>query len=297
MDYNKLFQEKYQETFQQLENLVNSEFKSSKEDDEDERDYFETYNELNAKLEERRSQRFETSSLKTEIEIYEYFTTRNNKVNFPEILFPGVLERKTKKLFIEKHNEAEYPVFIEELAENKAYQDVIDITNNYDKYIDLVYRDKKWKWIDFSGYDRNYESAEYYDNLFAKIYPTPNQTGSKTKRDYRDEVYQTKQRLKTFTEEEKIFLIKICYENIVLTRKGLDKTEFMKLCQIVSGIEDLSIFYQDAQNSKSYSLLKKKYDYFLKLEAGQFLPILINKLEILGLPGMKAEVRMIQSKT
>ena len=169
MDYSILFEEKYKETLGKLERFVNNEFKSSKENDDDERDFRETYNEVRAKLEEWRSQQFDTSSLKTDLEIYKHFTTQNNKVSFPKFLFPGVLERKTKKLFVEKHKEAEYSVFVEELSENKAYQDVIDIVNNYDKYFDLVYRDKKWKPIDFSRYDQNYESAEYFFKHYKKM--------------------------------------------------------------------------------------------------------------------------------
>lgn len=297
MDYSKLFEEKYQETFRRLESFVNSEFKSSKEKIEDERDFRETYNEVRSQLEEWRSQHFEKSEIKTEIETYRYFTSQNNKVTFPEYLFPGVLERKTKKLFLEKHSEAKYPAFIEELAENKAYQDVIDVINNYDKYFDLLYRDKKWKDLALTEYDRNYESSSHYIDLHRKIYPPTNHTAKSIKRDFSEEIAQTKLQLKAFTEEEKLFLIKVCFEKILVTQKGLDKTEFMKLCQIVSGIEDFSIFYQDAQNAKSYSLLKKKYDYFKKLEAGEFLQILINKLDALGMTGMKAEVKIIQSKT
>jgi len=297
MDYSKLFEDTYKQKFQEVEIFVNGQFKSSKGNEEDERDFLETYNEVKSQLEEWKTQHFEKSSLKTEIETYRYFTTRNNKATFPEYLFPGVLDQKTKKLFLEKHSEAEYSSFIEDLAENKVYQHVIDIINNYDKYFDLIYRGKKWKRIALTEYDRNYESSPHYLNLHRKIFPPTNHIVSTTKRDFSEEIAQTQQRLKNFTEEEKLFLIKVCYENIVLSRKGLDKTEFMKLCQIISGIEDLSIFYQDAQNSKSYSLLKKKYDYFIKLEAGEFLQILINKLEILGLTGMKAEVKMIQSKT
>lgn len=297
MDYSKLFEEKYQSIFQNLENFVNSEFKSSKEDEEDERDYQETYNEVRSKLEEWRSQHFEKSSLNSNPQIYQYFTSRNNKVSFPEHLLPGVLEKKTKNLFLEVHSEEDYPAFINDLAENKAFQDVIDIVNNYDKYFDLIYRGKKWKGIALTEFDRNYESSSHYIDLHRKTYPPTNPIGGTNKRDFSEEIDKTSQRLNAFTEEEKLFLIKVCYENIVLTRKGLDKTEFLKLCLIFSGIEDLSIFYQDAQNSKSYSLLKKKYDYYIKLEAGGFLQVLINKLEILGLPGMKAEIKMIQSKT
>ena len=41
MDYSKIFEEKYQSIFQNLETFVNSKFKSSKEDVQDERDYQE----------------------------------------------------------------------------------------------------------------------------------------------------------------------------------------------------------------------------------------------------------------
>jgi len=296
MDYSKIFEDTYKQKFQELEIFVNGEFQSSKGNEEDERDFLETYNEVQSQLEKCKTRHFEKSCLISEIETYKYFTSKN-EVTFPHFLFPGVLERKTKKLFLENRPEENYSSFIRELAENKAYKEVINIFNVYYKYFDLAYRDKKWKEIALSDFDRNFESSEVYLKLQKKIYPPSNRTGSNKKKDYSLEIDQTKQRLKSFTEEEKIFLIKVCYENIVLTRKGLDKTEFMKFCQIVSGIEDLSIFYQDAQNSKSYSLLKKKYDYFLKLEAGEFLQILINKLEILGLTGMKAEIKLIQSKT
>ncbi|MFN4764601.1 hypothetical protein ACKGJN_15840 [Gillisia sp. Q332] len=295
MDYSIVFEEKYTETLEQLERFVNSEFKSSKENDEDERDFRETYNEVRAKLEEWRSQQFDTSSLQTEMEIYKYFTTQNNKVSFPEFLFPGVLERKTKKLFVEKHKEAEYSVFVEELSENKAYQDVIDVVNNYDKYFDLVYRDKKWKPIDFSRYDQNYESAEYFLNLHKKIWPQLERSGSKTKRDYSQEIAQTKERLKAFTQEEKIFLLKVFYQEIIF-HKGLGRTEFIKFSYVVSGIDDLSIFYKKAESAQSYNLFQRDYDHFFKFKNGKFLEMLINKLDKLGLIRLESEVRMIQSK-
>lgn len=297
MDYSKLFEEKYQDTFLNLENFVNSEFKSSKEDDDDERDYLETYNEVRSKLEEWRNQHFENSSLKPDVEIYNYFTSRNNKVSFPEYLFPGVLERKTKKLFLEKHPEAEYTAFIEELAENKGYKDFIDITNNYDKYIELVYKDKKWKPIEFDKFDHNYESAEYFLKLHRKIYPPPKPTGSKTKKDYSKEITETKQRLESFTDEEKIFLLRVFHENIVKSNKGIDKTEFMRFSHITSGIKDQSIFYKTADRVESYTIMKKDFDYFSKLDEGRFFQHLINRLEKLGMPVMKAEIKMIQSKT
>ena len=221
MDYSKIFEEKYQDTFQRLENFVNSEFKSSKEDDEDERDFQETYNEVKPKLEEWRSQHFEKSSLKPNVEIYNYFTSRNNKVNFPEHLFPGVLERKTKKLFLEKHSEADYPAFIDDLAENKAYQDVIDIVNNYYKYFDLVYKDKKWKPIDLTRFDHNYESADYFLKLHTKIYTPRTSSNNKTEKDYSQDIFITNQRLESFTDEEKIFLIKVFHEKIIKSTKDI----------------------------------------------------------------------------
>ncbi len=291
MDYSIVFEEKYKETLEQLERFVNSEFKSSKENDEDERDFRETYNEVRAKLEDWRSQQFDTSSLQTEMEIYKYFTTQNNKVSFPEFLFPGVLERKTKKLFVEKHKEAEYSVFVEELSENKAYQDVIDVVNNYDKYFDLVYRDKKWKPIDLSMYDQNYESSEYFLKLHKKIWPPSYQIEGK--KDYTREIEQTRQQLESFTEEEKIFLLKLFFEKILTSRIGMDKTEFIKFSQVISGIEDLSIFYKKAQDVKSYTLFKKKYDKFSKLDKGYFFQNLINKLDAVGLQTMKIEINKL----
>lgn len=293
MDYSKLFEEKYQDTFQRLENFVNSEFKSSKEDDEDERDFRETYNEVRSQLAEWRSQHFETSSVKPENEIYHYFTSRNNKVSFPENLFPGILERKTKELFLEKHSEAKYLTFVEELAENKAYQDVIDIVNNYDKYIDLVYRDKKWKDISLSEYDRNFESSEPFLKLHKKIYPSNLQSSGK--KDYSQKIEETKLRLASFTQEEKIFLLKVFYQEIVF-HTGLGRTEFIKFSYVVSGIDDLSIFYKKAESAKSYNLFQRDYDHFFKFKNGKFLEILINKLEKLGLVRLESEVRLIQSK-
>ncbi len=297
MDYSILFEKKYKETLEQLGRFVNSEFKSSKENDEDERDFRETYNEVRSKLEEWRSQQFDTSSLKTELVIYKYFTTQNNKVSFPEFLFPGVLKRKTKKLFVEKHKEVEYSDFVEELSENKAYQDVIDIVNNYDKYFNLVYRDKKWKPIDFSRYDPNYESAEYFLKLHKKIYPTLEPTGRKTEKDYTEDIAETKKRLESFTDEEKIFLLKVFHEKIVKTNKGIDKTELMRFSHVTSGINDQSIFYKKADRVESYTLIKNDYTYFGKLDEGKFYQHLINRLEKLGMPVIKAEIKMIQSIT
>lgn len=297
MEYRKIFEDKYQRKFQELEAFVNAEFQSSKEDDEDERDYRETYNEVKSKLEEWRSQHFEKSSLQPDVEIYKYFTSRNNKVTFPENLVQGVLERKTKKLFLEKHNETEYLVFIQDLAENKAYEDVINVVNNYDKYIHLVYQDKKWKPIDLSRFDQNYESAEYFLKLHKKIYPPPKPTGSKIKKDYSKGIAETKQRLESFSDEEKIFLLKVFYEKILQSKKGMDKTEFMRFSHLTSGIKDQSIFYKEAASAESYTLIKKNFDYFGKLDEGKFYQLLINKLEKLGMPVIKAEIKMIQSKT
>ena len=291
MDYSKLFEDTYKQKFQELEIFVDGEFQSSKENEEDERDFLDTYNEVKSQLEEWKTQHFETSSLKTKMEIYKYFTNQNDKVSFPEFLFPGVLERKTKKLFLENHSEEDYSAFIKELAENKAYQDVIDIVNNYHKYFDLVYRDKKWKPIDLARYDQNYESAEYFLKLHKKIWPPSYQTEGK--KDYTREIEQTRQQLESFTEEEKIFLLKLFFEKILTSRIGMDKTEFIKFSQVISGIEDLSIFYKKAQDVKSYTLFKKKYVKFSKLDKGYFFQTLINKLDAVGLQTMKIEINKL----
>jgi len=296
MDYSKIFEENYQETFHHLEKFVNNEFQSSKEKDEDEREFSETCNEINSQLAEWKNQHFEQSSLKTKIETYKYFKSRN-KVTFPEFLLPGVLERKTKTLFLENYSEKDYTAFIQVLAENKAYEDITDITHNYDKYFDLVYRDKKWKPIDLARFDHNYESAEYFLKLHKKIWPQSEQNGSKTKRDYSQEMAQTKQRLKSFTEEEKIFLIKLFFDSILSSRKGMDKTELMKFALVTAGIKDVSIFYKQADYVQSYTLLKKSYDHFSRIEEGEFFQILINKLDSLGLKTIKAEIKILQSKT
>src|SRR5690606_7156851 len=158
-----------------------------------------------------------------------------------------------------KHSEAEYISFIEDLAENKAYNDVINITSNYDKYIDLVYKDKKWKPIDLSKYDQNDESTEYFLNLHKKIYPPLKTIGSKTKKDYTEKIAQTKQLLNSFKDEEKIFLLKVFYDRILTSRKGMDKTELIRFSLVLSGIKDLSIFYKEAGDAQSYTLFKKKY--------------------------------------
>ena len=295
MDYSKIFEDNYHKTFQYLENFVNDEFKSSKEKDEDEREFTETLNYINSQLAEWKIQHFEQSSLKTKIETYKYFKSRN-KVTFPDFLFPGVLERKTKTLFLENYSEKDYTAFIQVLAENKAYEDITDITHNYDKYFDLVYRDKKWKWIDLTKYDINFESSDYFLKLHKKIWPQSERTGSKTKRDYSQKIAQTKQRLKAFTQEEKIFLLKVFYQEIIF-HKGLGRTEFIKFSYVVSGIDDLSIFYKKAESAQSYNLFQRDYVHFFKFKNGKFLEILINKLEILGLIRLESEVRMIQSKT
>lgn len=290
MDYSKIFEDKYQQTFQHLEEFLNIEFKSTKENDEDERDFIETLNDVKFKLEQGKTDQFEKSTLKAEIETYNYFTSRN-KVTFPECLIPGILARKTMKLFLENHSEEDYSAFIKELAENKAYQDVIDIVNNYDKYFDLVYRDKKWKPIDLARYDQNYESAEYFLKLHKKIWPPSYQTEGK--KDYTREIEQTRQQLESFTEEEKIFLLKLFFEKILTSRIGMDKTEFIKFSQVISGIEDLSIFYKKAQDVRSYTLFKKKYVKFSKLDKGYFFQTLINKLDAVGLQTMKIEINKL----
>jgi len=296
MDYRKIFEDNYDETFQHLEKFVNNEFQSSKEKDEDEREFSETCNDINSKLAEWKNQHFEQSSLKTRIETYKYFKSRN-KVTFPDFLFPGVLERKTKKLFLENYSEKDYTVFIRELAENKAYEDITDITHNYDKYFDLVYRDKKWKWIDLTKYDINFESADYFLKLHKKIFPPFHQTITSKKKDYSQEIEETKLRLKSFTEQEKIFLLKVFYEKILFPKKSIGKSELIKFSHVISGIEDLSILYKNADSAKSYTLFKRDFEHFKKFEKGKFFQILINNLETLGLKTLKAEVQLIQSKT
>ena len=296
MDYRKIFEDKYQQTFQHLEEFLNIEFKSSKENDEDEREFLETYNEVRSKLEEWRSQQFETSTLKAEIETYNYFTSRN-KVTFPEFIIPGILARKTGKLFLENHSGEDYLFFIKDLAENKAYKDIIDVTNNYDKYFDLVYQDEKWKWITLSHYDRNFESDENFIKLHKKIFPPAIQANTSRKKDYSQEIDNTKNLLNKFSEEEKIFLVKLFYEQFIDFKPGLDKTEFIKFSQVISGIEDLSMFYRKAPNSSFYDLTKKDYEYFSRLDKGSFFKILINKLDAAGLKSIKAQVRILQSRT
>lgn len=296
MDYSKIFEENYQETFHHLEKFVNNEFQSSKEKDEDEREFSETCNEINSQLAEWKNQHFEQYSLKTKIETYKYFKSRN-KVTFPEFLLPGVLERKTKTLFLENYSEKDYTAFIQVLAENKAYEDITDITHNYDKYFDLVYRDKKWKLIDLTKYDINFESADYFLKLHKKIFPPANQANIARKKDYSQEIRHTKNILNKFSEEEKIFLVKLFFEQFIAIRSALDKTEFIKFSQVISGIEDLSIFYKRPQNSSFYDLTNKDYEYFSRLDKGNFFKILINKLDAAGLKSIKAQVRILQSRT
>jgi len=296
MDYSKIFEDNYHETFQYLENFVNDEFKSSMEKDEDEREFTETCNEINSQLAEWKNQHFEQSTLNTKIETYKYFKSRN-RVTFPDFLFPGVLERKTKTLFLENSSEKDYTAFIQVLAENKAYEDITDITHNYDKYFDLVYRDKKWKLIDLTKYDINFESADYFLMLQKKIFPPANQTNTSRKKDYSQEIRHTKNLLNKFSEEEKIFLVKLFFEQFKDIRSGLDKTEFIKFSQVISGIEDLSIFYKRPQNSRLYNLTQKNNHHFSQLEKGDFFKILINKLDAAGLKSIKAQVKILQSRT
>ena len=296
MDYSKIFEDKYHKTFQYLENFVNDEFKSSMEKDEDEREFTETCNEINSQLAEWKNQHFEQSTLNTKIETYKYFKSRN-RVTFPDFLFPGVLERKTKTLFLENSSEKDYTAFIQVLAENKAYEDITDITHNYDKYFDLVYRDKKWKLIDLTKYDINFESADYFLKLQKKIFPPANQANTSRKKDYSQEIRHTKNLLNKFSEEEKIFLVKLFFEQFKDIRSGLDKTEFIKFSQVISGIEDLSIFYKRPQNSRLYNLTQKNNHHFSQLEEGNFLKILINKLDAAGLKSIKAQVKILQSRT
>ena len=269
MDYSKIFEEKYQATFQNLENFVNSEFKSSKEDDEDERDYQETYNEVRSKLEEWRSQHFENSSLKPNVEIYNYFTSRNNKVTFPEHLFPGVLERKTKKLFLEKHSEADYPAFIDDLAENKAYQDIIDIVNNYDKYFDLVYKDKKWKPIDLTNFDHNYESAEYFLKLHKKIYPPTNIHRQQNKKDYTRGNCQTKQRLNLLKRKKKFFCSR-CFTKDYTKRTWI-KQSLLSFAMLFPALKIYPFSIKKLRVLNPTICFRKNIDYFIKLEKGKFL--------------------------
>ncbi|QCY68365.1 hypothetical protein FHG64_02580 [Antarcticibacterium flavum] len=230
------------------------------------------------------------------LEIYRYFTSKNNKATFPEFLFPGVLGRKTKKLFLEKHSETDYPAFVEDLAENKAFEDIIDIANNYYKYFDLVYKDKKWKPIDLTKFDHNYESAEYFLKLHKKIYPPPKTIGSKIKRDYTEDIAKTKQLLSSFKEEEKIFLLKVFHDRILTSRKGMDKTELIRFSHVLSGIKDLSIFYKVAGDAQSYTLFQKKYPHFVNMQNGKFCQTLINKLDASNLYSLKAEVKLIESE-
>ena len=71
----------------------------------------------------------------------------------------------------------------------------------------------------------------------------------------------------------------------------------MRFCHVISGIKDQSIFYKTADRVESYTLIKKNFDYFGKMDEGKFFQHLINRLEKLNMPVIKAEIKMIQSKT
>lgn len=195
---------------------------------------------------------------------------------------------------------------IREIALLNVCKEIRRLLQNHSSLFEMFYKTKMFNEFEIRDYSGiGLEQSEifiklnkilypdYYENIknirtsVVEIESVPAQIQKKQS----DEIETIKFNLSKFSEDEKIFLLHACYN----AKTKLPQTEFAKLMLITSGIEDISIFYENQPgNNKLYRKFNEGIEYISESKRREFINNVIQKIQNFNLKTFNNELGLIK---
>lgn len=195
---------------------------------------------------------------------------------------------------------------IREIALLNVCYEIRRLLQNHSRLFEMFYKTKMFDEFEIRDYRRiGLEQSEifiklnkilypeYYENMknistsVVEIESVPAQIQKKQS----DEIETIKFNLSKFSEDEKIFLLHVCYN----TRIKLPQTEFLKLMLITSGITDISLFYKSPPgNNKVYRKFNERIESIAESKTREFINNIIQKIQFFNLKSLNNELNLIK---
>ncbi len=196
--------------------------------------------------------------------------------------------------------------FIREIALLNVSHEIRRLLQNHNMLFEMFYKTKMFDEFEIRDYRgigleqseiyirlNKILNPEYYDNLKAistsiiEIDSEP----LKIQKKQSEEIETIKFNLSKFSEDEKIFLLHVCYN----TRIKLPQTEFLKLMLITSGISDISLFHKSPPgNNKVYRKFNEGIESIAESKNREFINNIIQKIQFFNLKSFTNELNLIK---
>lgn len=195
---------------------------------------------------------------------------------------------------------------IREIAFLNVCYEIRRLLQNHSRFFEMFYKTKMFDEFEIRDYRgigleqsgiyirlNKILNPEYYDNIkeistsLVEIESEPVQIQKKQS----EEIETIKFNLSKFSEDEKIFLLHVCYN----TRIKLPQTEFLKLMLITNGITDISLFYKSPPgNNRVYRKFNEGIESITESKNREFINNIIQKIHFFNLKSFNNELNLIK---
>jgi hypothetical protein len=310
MDYIKIFSHFYEKTITVSKRIIISEFKRNKTE---KRTYNTIFNEVNSRLNNYRQEKFTNNLNDKATHAYHVFKNRYTYYQGDEKdVITLVLEREVLEAF-NNSSYTSFNYFIIDLAIEQSLTEISRHFTNFYDYYELIYEYDRYEYFylkDFEGY--NYRSSSEYKVMSDEKHPDRVKqnieinksnfyTVQNNKNEVPDDIFSKEEwyndRIKDFTEDERMIIISVFYESIKKNKeKGIPLTELLRLIRIVGGFVDNSVFYGEAKDNTTYSKANKGVEYYTGQSKLKKINSTIFKLDKLDLNFISEKLKSIYSK-
>lgn len=208
-----------------------------------------------------------------------------------------ILKNDIAQLF-ENLPSIKYESFIIAMARKEALNSLsIHLSNFYD-YYKLAYETKSFQYIYLSDFDNlHFEDSDEYKEMVRINNPdkknidipvsnilnknTDTSKGNKLSKEFENEVVE---KLKSFSDEERFVLMRLIYNNYIVQKKrSINFIDFIRICKIIGGYEDLRIFLDEKPlgNNSAYQKISKSLNNIPSNSRVETFKSILNKIDFI----------------
>ena len=223
-------------------------------------------------------------------------------------ILKNVIRDKFKNLNTHITEKYTFNNFIRETALLNVSHEIGRLLQHHNKLFEMFYKTEIFDEFEIKDYRgigleqseiyirlNKIQNPEYYDNLkeISKSIIETELIPILIQKKQSEEIETIKFNLSKFSEDEKIFLLHVCFVN----KSTLPQTEYLKLMLITNGISDISLFIKSPPgNNKVYRKFNDGIDAIILNKKREFINNIIQKIEFFNLKSFNNELILIKKK-
>ncbi|WP_299096345.1 hypothetical protein [uncultured Winogradskyella sp.] len=196
------------------------------------------------------------------------------------------------------YSEKELRDFIKSLGRRDALRYLYMHLDYYYNYYKLVYETISFQYIYLRDFDNlHFEDSDQYREMIRIKNPdkknidiplsdilnenTDTSRGNKLSKEFENEFVE---KLKSFDDEERFILMRLIYNNFIVQKKrSINFIDFIRICKIIGGYEDLRIFIDEKPlgNNSAYQKISKSLKNIPSNSRVETFKSLLNKIDFI----------------